>query len=896
MLATPPLVGRAPDLAAIGAVLDAPEGRGVLVTGPVGVGKSRLAAEVMARQAAAGTVVLRAIATAATADIPLGALAAIAPGGVRAGDRPDGVAERVAADLAVEAASAPLLLVVDDVDLLDAQSHAVIRTLVARSIARVVGTVRSPHPVLPAPWTGPGIVQLTLGDLDDDGVAEVLVATLGGPVAGATTRLLASATRGNPLLLREALAAAGGAGALRQVDGIWSLADGEQPLHRLGDVVRERIGRLDSPERDGLELVAVAEVLPVALADALVGPAVLAQLERSGLVVLETALGRPVVRPSHPVYGEALRSGLGPIALRHHARRLADGAEAAAGTVDVLRVVAWRVAAGDEVRADLLAGAAREARRRSEFDRAEDLARRAVEAGGGTAARLLLGEIQSAVGRFVAADETCRRVIDPLLAGEAPPEGEGEASLVGLTALALAFNRAWGLGQGREARALLHDASAALGRSPAAGTVVVAGRRLELAADAAALAAFTGDPARAVAEAEELLAHAEQPREVARAAFASAAGLLGLGRPLAAVERSERGLAALDGLPPGFGRATFATNLLLTRVVGRADAGDLAGAARLAEDAYRRSVDASLRTGQAVVAWARGYVLDGQGRAHSAERWLGEARLIERDLQTRGRRRWSLIGLGLSLLAQGRRTEAATVLATLDRLDDEEPVDDRFLWADEVRLRAAVLAGGGELTVAERLLADGAARAEAEGGTAAAVVLWHELVVSAPTRRGAGGAAARLAAVHGVEGALHRARVADAAAAAADDGAARLAVAADLAGAGAHRMALAIARSVAVGAGVEGRRGLARNAEELGARSAAACEGVPADAPARALLAGLGPRQREVVLLAAQGLANGEIAERLSIAVRTVENHLHRSYAELGVEGRRGLLALLDEG
>src|SRR5690606_37185992 len=125
------------------------------------------------------------------------------------------------------------------------------------------------------------------------------------------------------LLLREALAAAGGAGALRQVDVIWSLADGEQPLHRLGDVVRERIGRLDSPERDGLELVAVAEVLPVALADALVGPAVLAQLERSGLVVLETALGRPVVRPSHPVYGEALRSGLGPIALRHHARRLA---------------------------------------------------------------------------------------------------------------------------------------------------------------------------------------------------------------------------------------------------------------------------------------------------------------------------------------------------------------------------------------------------------------------------------------------------------------------------------------------------------------------------------------------------------------------------------------------
>jgi len=894
-LATPPLVGRAPELAAIAAVLDAPEGRGVLVAGPIGVGKSRLAAEVMSRRAAAGTVVLRAIATAATADIPLGALAAIAPGGVRGGDRRDGVVDRVVADLAAAAGDAPLLLVVDDVDLLDPQSHGVVRALVERRVARVVGTARSPHPPLGPPWTAPGIVQITLGDLDDDGVAELLVATLGGPVAGGTTRVLATATRGNPLLLREALAAAGSGGALRQVDGIWSLDEGQRPLGRLGDVVTERVAQLDRDGRDGLELVAVAEVLPVPLADALVGPAVLGQLERSGLVARETVLGRPVVRPSHPVYGEALRAGLGPIARRHHARRLADAAEASDGAeVDVLRVVAWRVAAGGEVAADLLARAAREARRRGEFDRAEDLARRAVDAGGGVAALLLLGEIQNAVGRFAGADETFSRVVDPLLAGGPPPAGEEEASLVGLIALALAFNRAWGLGRGREARELLRDASAALGRSPASATVTVTERRAELAADAAALAAFTGDPRRAVAEAEHLLAEARHPREVARAAFAAGAGLIGMGRPEAAVAHAERGLAALEGLPEGFGRATFATNLLLTRIMGLAEAGDLAGAGALAEDTYRRSVDASLLTGQAVAAWARGRVLEMGGRALSAARWLAEARLIERDLQTRGRRRWALIGLGLALAGQGRRDEAAAMLAALDGMDTDEPVDDRFLVADELRLRAGLRAAGGELTAAERLLADGADRAWDDGAAGVAVVLWHELVVTAPATRAATAAATRLAAAEGVDGLLHRARVADAAAALAGDGGARLAGAAAVAEVGAHGLALAVARAVAAEAGAEGRRGLARSAEELAARSVAASEGVPADVPpARALLAGLGPRQREVVLLAAEGLSNGEIAERLAIAVRTVENHLHRSYAELGVDGRRGLVALL---
>jgi pimeloyl-ACP methyl ester carboxylesterase/DNA-binding CsgD family transcriptional regulator len=57
----------------------------------------------------------------------------------------------------------------------------------------------------------------------------------------------------------------------------------------------------------------------------------------------------------------------------------------------------------------------------------------------------------------------------------------------------------------------------------------------------------------------------------------------------------------------------------------------------------------------------------------------------------------------------------------------------------------------------------------------------------------------------------------------------------------------------------------------------------PGEDPA---FAALSPREREVLGLVAEGLANAEIAERLAISDKTVRNHLSRVFDKLGVRTR----------
>ena len=54
-------------------------------------------------------------------------------------------------------------------------------------------------------------------------------------------------------------------------------------------------------------------------------------------------------------------------------------------------------------------------------------------------------------------------------------------------------------------------------------------------------------------------------------------------------------------------------------------------------------------------------------------------------------------------------------------------------------------------------------------------------------------------------------------------------------------------------------------------------------------------REREIAMLIDEGLSNREVAERLTLSVRTVESHIYRAMARTGTTSREELTALLSK-
>ncbi|MCF1592640.1 LuxR family transcriptional regulator AbsR2 [Streptomyces muensis] len=67
------------------------------------------------------------------------------------------------------------------------------------------------------------------------------------------------------------------------------------------------------------------------------------------------------------------------------------------------------------------------------------------------------------------------------------------------------------------------------------------------------------------------------------------------------------------------------------------------------------------------------------------------------------------------------------------------------------------------------------------------------------------------------------------------------------------------------------------------------CQGARTPALSGLVLGELTARQRQIVDLAAAGLSNRQIAEKLTLSVRTVGNHLYSAYARLGASDRGAL-------
>jgi ATP/maltotriose-dependent transcriptional regulator MalT len=87
-----------------------------------------------------------------------------------------------------------------------------------------------------------------------------------------------------------------------------------------------------------------------------------------------------------------------------------------------------------------------------------------------------------------------------------------------------------------------------------------------------------------------------------------------------------------------------------------------------------------------------------------------------------------------------------------------------------------------------------------------------------------------------------------------------------------------------------GRAGSSMTAATRAHRLAVSCGGATSPAIAAAALPpAFTNREREIAVLIARGSSNREIAEAMSLSVRTVESHIYRACAKVGVAGRAGL-------
>src|SRR4051794_6334340 len=305
-----PLVGREAELAQIEAATA--RGRGVLLAGLTGAGKTRLMDAANERAAAQGTPTSTIVASRASASIPLGCLSGLLALGDDVGE---GAVGLVGARRAIKKASGgrQLLLAVDDAQWLDPASAALLHQLVAGGEVTVLATVREDEDV-PAPvtalWKDGLLERIDVEPLGRDAVIELIEAVLGGQVERAGALRLAERCRGNALFLRELLDEGERLPLITRQDGIWVIASPPARSARLVELVAERIGDLDPVAREALELVALGEPIGLAPLDLLVGMAGVETLEQRRLVIVAVDGKRSQVRLAQPVHGDVVRAQL----------------------------------------------------------------------------------------------------------------------------------------------------------------------------------------------------------------------------------------------------------------------------------------------------------------------------------------------------------------------------------------------------------------------------------------------------------------------------------------------------------------------------------------------------------------------------------------------------------
>jgi DNA-binding CsgD family transcriptional regulator len=852
--------------------LNGPDPAAFVLAGAAGVGKTRLASEAARSATRLGFATAQAVASRAVASIPFGPFAPFLP---EAGHAPGDLLGLLqhASDAILERAGADrkLLLVVDDAQFLDDGSAALVHQLVQKGACSVLASLRTPGPApdpVTALWKDGLAERIDLGSWTEAETEAVLTSFLGGPVAGGSVRRIWELSRGNALYLRELLIGAVDSGALSEAGGIWAL---RQPLTtpvRLVELVASRLSGLAPETVAVLELLAAGEPLGIPVLEKIINPASLEDAETQGIVHVYADGRRTEARLAHPVYGEALRQSLPRSRLRRISALLVSAIEAtgARRREDLLRLGRWQLDSGGPGEHVLLSRAARRASEMYDMDLAARLAQAALDLGGGVDAGLVLGEARFRSGQHAEAETVLAGMV-------ARCQTDSELARI---ASARAHNFHNLLGDPAAATAVIDEALA---------VITEEAPRLHLLGRLATIKVFEPDPEGALAAAAPLLA-SDDDVMISRGAYVSSSALAFLGRSEEAVAVAYRGLQShrrASGIPQ------LPEAQLIGAVFGHTAGGRLAEAEADALTGYRACLAAGDKEGQATHRFLTGLVLIERGQLTRASRMFLDAVSVNREIHDQAALRWCLAGIALAEAMSGHTSRAEAAAAERDEL----PMSPMMIYEPDLveRGRAWLCVASGELSQACGVLAAAASRAEAMGLRVAEARVLHDIArVGQPEL-----VAARLATLAEMTDSEFVAALAAHATALAGASAAGL----EAAGVALERLGASLLAAEAFLAAAAAYRsdGLARPASAMTRRAgelAASCGDVRTPGLSFGTASErLTRREREVAAMAVAGASSRDIAAKLVLSVRTVDNHLQNVYSKLGVTSRDELARLL---
>lgn len=842
-----PELGRGPLLASVREALGH---RGAVLVGAPGVGKTTLADQAVPRPAA------RLVGAPGMRDRPLWAVRVLAPDAATIDDAASDAA--AALHKGHRGAGAPVLRV-DDLDDLDDASAAVVARLALTRAARVVATRRpGPAPEAVASlWREAGLRRIEVPALDEDDTSTLVRDALGGLLDGRAAATIWTVSRGNPQVVHDVVVASVEVGALSCTDGFWRLVGEPRVGGPTAEQVAAVLAELDVHERDGIDALGFAGPVPLALAEAMVATSVLEALERHGMV--EVVADASVIQLADPAMAVVVTAGLKTLRRRGLAQRAATAYDAIALPDPdpglALQAAVWQLEAGRPLDASALVAAARLAVDRRDTVLGERLAGAAARAGAGAEAVLLQSWCADELGNTEGSSRA--------LAGYQPSDDAERVAL----AIRRAEQQYW-IRRDRElATAILREAEADAAEPWA----------LAAPAQGAVFAVLDGRPLEALATAEPLLDHAE-PQVSSTAALAATIALATVDRPVDAHQVAEQAMAELAELADARDALFIDPGVhiigLLFALQGQ---GRLTEADQLVTEVYRHTLTRPGHQAQGWSAMLRAYGLLAMGRPAAAAEAAQEAELVWDSALLQGTARWSAT---IAALAFGEMGDLDGLQQALERVDARDPAGFELFAPEVHRARAWSALRRGEDPVPEL---EAAAELALERGLASlAAAAAHDLV-----RIGRPATASAVLRRTGGAGAVTEARRALAAAALAGDPVELTRAAEAFAGFGAAGWA-AEARALAAAGDPARARALRPEvvalveATGLATPPLAALVAEPTAAPASVLTA----REDEVARLAASGLANREIAERLVVSLRTVENHLHRTFTKLGVTTR----------